>query len=225
MSDKKISELTALSTVSKDDLFIVVDSPGGTPITKSITAGALFSNVTFVTEAAEAATGAIAIGGFVSSNVNTAASQTITGGKFTVTASATSQNTANQYGVLAISTLGAPTANVIGEHAAGKFVLDVSNAAALVVDTYGAIIRVANTGTRAAQPTAFLKLEEQLTAQNTLSTKYVLSLNCAANGTSTNVTTAFSNCGATPTSTHKLRVTINGTDYFILLSTAASAVT
>lgn len=42
---KKISELTALSNASGDDLLAIVDDPSGTPETKKITVANLFANV------------------------------------------------------------------------------------------------------------------------------------------------------------------------------------
>ena len=46
MSDraKKISELTALTSASSDDLLVIVDAPSGTAATKKITVGNLFGN-------------------------------------------------------------------------------------------------------------------------------------------------------------------------------------
>src|SRR5436189_2771230 len=38
MVDTKITGLTATTTLTDDDLLVVVDSPGGTPVTKKITA-------------------------------------------------------------------------------------------------------------------------------------------------------------------------------------------
>lgn len=38
MADKKITALTALASLTDDDLFVVVDDPSGTPTTKKITA-------------------------------------------------------------------------------------------------------------------------------------------------------------------------------------------
>lgn len=37
MADTKISALTAATSLTDDDLFVVVDDPGGTPVTKKIT--------------------------------------------------------------------------------------------------------------------------------------------------------------------------------------------
>jgi hypothetical protein len=48
MSDraKKITELTALTAPSADDLMVIVDSPSGTPVTKYVTVGNLLGNST-----------------------------------------------------------------------------------------------------------------------------------------------------------------------------------
>ena len=41
---KKISELTALTTISGDDLLVIVDDPAGTPVTKKVTVANLLGN-------------------------------------------------------------------------------------------------------------------------------------------------------------------------------------
>ena len=41
---KKISELTALTTISGDDLLVIVDDPSGTPVTKKVTVANLLGN-------------------------------------------------------------------------------------------------------------------------------------------------------------------------------------
>jgi len=48
MSDraKKITELSALTAPSADDLIVIVDSPSGTPVTKYVTVGNLLGNST-----------------------------------------------------------------------------------------------------------------------------------------------------------------------------------
>ena len=41
MADVKISELTAASAVTPDDLFVIVDDPAGSPVTKKVSASVL----------------------------------------------------------------------------------------------------------------------------------------------------------------------------------------
>ena len=45
MADKRISGLTAMTTISKDDILLVVDDPAGTPTNKKISIEKFFSNV------------------------------------------------------------------------------------------------------------------------------------------------------------------------------------
>ena len=45
MADKRITGLPALTTISKDDVLLVVDDPAGTPTNKKISIQNFFSNV------------------------------------------------------------------------------------------------------------------------------------------------------------------------------------
>ncbi len=75
MADKKISQLTSLSTPAGADLLVVVDDPNGTPVSKSISLQTLFANVpsntaisgTLTTSANNTLAGSNTV---VSSNVN-----------------------------------------------------------------------------------------------------------------------------------------------------------
>jgi hypothetical protein len=51
MADKKISELTAITSVSDDDLLLVVNDPLGVPASNKITVTNFFANITSVTTA------------------------------------------------------------------------------------------------------------------------------------------------------------------------------
>lgn len=42
----KITELQSLNVATSDDLLVIVNNPGGTPATRHITVGDMFSNVT-----------------------------------------------------------------------------------------------------------------------------------------------------------------------------------
>ena len=50
MADKKVSALTAITNLSQDDLFMVVNDPAGTPTSRKITTGNLFGNVAVITK-------------------------------------------------------------------------------------------------------------------------------------------------------------------------------
>lgn len=45
MADKKVSQLTSLTTTAAPDLLLIVDDPNGTPVSKSITIKNLFATV------------------------------------------------------------------------------------------------------------------------------------------------------------------------------------
>lgn len=45
MADKKVSQLTSLTTTAAPDLLLIVDDPNGTPVSKSITIKNLFGAV------------------------------------------------------------------------------------------------------------------------------------------------------------------------------------
>ena len=49
MADKKVSALSAITNLSKDDLLLVVNDPAGTPASKKVTVGNLFGNVVSTT--------------------------------------------------------------------------------------------------------------------------------------------------------------------------------
>ena len=49
MADKKVSELTAITSVSGDDLLLVVNDPSGTPTSNKITVSNFFANVSIGT--------------------------------------------------------------------------------------------------------------------------------------------------------------------------------
>ena len=48
MADKKVSELTAVTSVSGDDLLLVVDDPSGTPTSNKITVSNFFAGVSVI---------------------------------------------------------------------------------------------------------------------------------------------------------------------------------
>lgn len=233
MADKKITELSPLTSLAAEDLFVVVDDPGGTPITKKTTAANVFSFVqstlvgNAVTHTATTLGNTVfqvlvTGGGNVSSNVTTLAAAS-----FTVNANASSQNTLTQYAVLAESKLSGATANATTEHAVAKFTLDVSNSATLTTNTYVHLLYVANTGARVANVQAFIGFGDQSSNSTTAQTKYLFDV--GLNGTAnvsvsssgvTNATTLLSTSAAT--ATHKLRIRVNGTDYWLLAANAAS---
>jgi len=229
MADKKITELTALTQLAKGDLFVVVDDPSGTPITKKMTAESVLTGLAY--DVAAASTDSVGVKAIVTSNVvTTGASAAIKGAEFIVNVTATSANTSYQYGLVAKSLLSGAAANVKVEHAAAKFVLDVSNATSTIANTSGLLIEVANTGARVANLQSFITFADAASNSTSAQTLYLFDIgkngqaNVSANvaAASGNITTLLSNT-AVAGATHKLRVRINGSDYFILLAASGTA--
>lgn len=233
MPDKKITELTEAPQLAQNDLFVVVTDTAGTPITKKITASTVFEKgVRFVTNGTYA--GKIAFRSLLTANVSASnmdtGNTTVVAGEFITNATPTSVSTLYQYGVRAVSALSGATANVATEHAVAKFVLDVSNSGSLITNTYVALLHVANTDTRVANVQAFIGFGDAAANSTTAQTRYLLDigLNGAANvSVSTagpNTTTLLSNTsnGGTVAATHKVRVRINGADYWLLAANASA---
>lgn len=232
MADKKITELTQLGPgqLAQGDIFVVVDDPTGTPITKQVTVADVFGSINYVTSTTYKSVSLVK--SIVTANTNAnGSSNTVIAGEFIVNALSTSNTTDKQYGIVAKSALSAAVANVVIEHAAAKFVLDVSNAGSLIANTHTAIFYVSNTGVRVANVQSFIGFGDQAANSTTAQTKYLfdIGLNGAANvGASSagaNVTTLLSNTsnGGTVAATHKLRIKVNGTDYWVLLANASAS--
>jgi hypothetical protein len=234
MADKKITELTQLTTLSSDDLFVVVDDPTGTPITKKIAASDIFGNgISYVTTSTYPA--AVVLRSVLTANVNanTATANTLVAAEFITNATATSANSEYQYAVRAYSKLSAAAAKVGKEHAVAKFVLDVSNATSVIGNTYVSVLSIANTGARVSNVQAFIGFGDTLAAgaNSTCSTLYLFDIgldgvaNVSQSTAGANVTTLLSNTsnGGTVAATHKVRVKINGTDYWLLAANSSAS--
>lgn len=236
MADKKITQLTSLlaTDLSPVDLLVIVDN-GDIPVTKNITVGNLFTGVkTSLTAATQnTETNVVSLRSVITSNIALTSAATIRAAEFSVNAITGSTNTAYQYAVVASSGL-ANTAKVTIEHAVAKFVLNLANTASpMVTNTYGLLIEVANTsGSRTVNAQSFIALGDLTSNSTTAQTLYLVDVgkngtaNVSANvgdGGATNVSVLFSNTalGSISDITHKLRIRVNGEDFYLLLSNTA----
>jgi len=229
MADKKITELSELTALADVDLFVVVDDPAGTPITKKISARNVFGNgASFTTTASNPA--ATVLRSTLTANVNADSStaNTIIAADFLVNATATSANSHNQFAMRATSRLAAAESKVALEHAAAKLVLDVGPATTVVANTSVLRLLVANTGTRVSNVESFISFGDAAANSTSAQTKYLFDI--GANGTAnvsvstsgvTNATTLFSTSAASA-ATHKVRIRVNGVDYWLLAVNSAS---
>lgn len=112
----KISQLTAVSNITSDDLFVVVNDPSGTPATRKVTAQGLLNFVDSglgVMSVTKGGTGATALTGYVKGNGTSAftASSTIPGSDVSGNISGSS---ANVTGVVAIANGGTGETSLTG---------------------------------------------------------------------------------------------------------------
>lgn len=198
MADKKITELTSSPAANQNDLFVIVSNPGTTPITQKITAAKLFETVTYT----------------ANSNV----SSSVTGIKVTMNAA---------------------TANLSSDVIAGKFSLVISNTSVVRMGTgaggsgfYGISIEHSNTVTRLdanSAPHAFINMEESVVTP-ALSTTYLIDVgrngtkNVSSNSTAGNTDVMLVTNGgfANTTIAGKLKIRVNGTTYWLMLSANVS---
>lgn len=224
MADKKITDLNSVQNLSQNDVFVVVTSSTGTPITKKITARDIFKLVPYATSAGTAAdrTGA-AISGVLTSNINSTdvSGSLLAGGLFSTTLGPAG-NVHNQYGLVVSSTLVGPGANVITEHAAAKFTIDVSNTAN-AIHTSGLIIGVTNTTPRLTNTLAFLDFRETSNATAQTTQYLFVANNITQNlNSSGNTLVMLANSTVGTTADRKLKIRLNGVNYWLLLSSNAT---
>lgn len=77
-TDKKVTQLDSLTTLSGDDLFMVVDDPSGTPVNKKVTASSMFGNIRMPLNVS-GNTMSISANATVTGDVSLSANTTVTG--------------------------------------------------------------------------------------------------------------------------------------------------
>lgn len=228
MADKKITELTELTALADVDLFVVVDDPTGTPITKKILSRNVFGNgVSFTTNSTFQS--ATVLKSILTANVsaNGATANTLIAGDFVVNATPTSTQSQQQYALRATSALSGANAQTTAEHAVTKLILDVSNATSVIANTSVLRLVVANTDTRVSNVQSFISFGDVAANSTTAQTKYLFDI--GQNGSVSANTSAGANSvvllsnTADKTVTHTIKVRVNGQDMWLLLSNTAPA--
>ena len=230
MADKKITQLTELTTtLDQDDLLVVVDGPGSaTPITKSIKTATLFGGATYLTT--NNSPTRTLVNALITANglAITAGSNTVAG-KFEVNATPYGTNTEYQHAIVGVSRLSGTTASVTKQHSAAKFILDVSNAVSVITNTYNLILHNTNVGVRTQNTQAFIGMgEDSRGTSNTTVYLFDIGLNGSANVSANTTVGANSlvmvtNCASTKTANHMIKIRVNGSDMWILASNVAPA--
>lgn len=215
--DRKISELLELTSPSPDDLLLIIDNPNVTPIPNKIQLSTLFNTIRYIT--INTALDYSLVNAVLSANVAHVNNQAAAG-QFVATKGAAVTGNA-QFGVVAQSIL---TANaVIGTFAGAFIASNPGPASGMSTNSiYGLIVHNSQTGTRASAPAAFIGIGEE--SANTQPTQFLLDVGrpgflVTGNVSTINASAVFSNASRT-TITAKLRIRVNGTAYWICLSSA-----
>jgi len=104
-----------------------------------------------------------------------------------------------------------------------KFTLDVANTATGTLSNTGLHIEIANTtGTRRANVQSFVSFVDTAANSTTAQTRYLFTANGISNSTSTTNSTVIFAGSTASAATHRLKVQINGADYYIMLVDTAS---
>ena len=77
-TDKKVTQLDSLTTLSGDDLFMVVDDPSGTPVNKKVSASSMFGDIKMPLNVS-GNTMSISANATVTGNMSLSANTTVTG--------------------------------------------------------------------------------------------------------------------------------------------------
>lgn len=237
MADKKITELSEKSSVGSGDLFVIVDNPSGTPITKKVVSRNVFGftgGLSFVTNAS-AQTGTV-LRSTLTANVsaNVAGAEPLIAADFLVNATSGSSESLRQYALRATSALSNTTAQTTTEHAVAKFVLDVTNAASVISNTSVLHLEISTSAaTRVSNVHTFVTFSDKAANSTSAQTLYLFDLGAngagnvsfsSVNSNSLVMVTASNAAAGTANAapTHKIKVKINGTNYWLFASTSSN---
>ena len=250
MADKKMTALTDLSTgVASEDIMHVVDDPGGSPVNKKVSVFNLYGNLNHTTNSGDASGRSFVR---TNTSVNVTHTGVVTPFETNMIHShtgSTSNTVTSIYGAKFNVNVAGSNAVATGEIAGSLITVDISNSVAKAnVNTaytggaariYGQKITVGDSASnRGTKPDAFLCLNDDggYTAANhpgAQAVHYFAELGSAAAGyvaaASAANTTAhasnlvmFSTGTADSASNARMRIKVNGTEYWLLATTNTS---
>lgn len=224
MSDKKISQLTErIGAILGTDLVTLVGNTATSPTNLKVQVKNLLSG--FAIDLPQTTVSAFKIAANVTANATAAV---LAAGEFVLQANSSAGFTVqDRVGLIIRNEVQNGNSNVTGRLWGAHIKLDSGNSNCVAANTFGLVIEHtldANVAAaRLVSPRAFLAVKEFAGAAGN-NTTYLLDIGAQGNVVTSNLSTGnasvlFSKASAT-TTTHKLRVTINGTDYWLCLTTA-----
>lgn len=245
MADKKMTDLLDLgSAIAQDDIFHVVDDPNGSPINKQVSVTNLFGNLKYVTsDNGGDSTGREFLKANLTVGTTSATTGDTTAFASYVTHERDTGESAveveNIYGAKTKLTVTGATTIATGV-VAGQYVnLDLTNEAGneanFTGSVYGLVVDItdSNSTDRKKRPDAFISLKDSYTSSDTLNDDLLYSvthlmdiggsqdgmvhLTANMNGWDSGEGLAISANGSfDATAETKIRIKVNGTDYFLL---------
>ena len=223
MADRKISQLPErVTSVLGIDLLTLVGNTAGTPTNLRVQVKNFLSNLAI--DMPQTTLSAFKLSANVTANATTA---TLAAAEVALVANSSINVTIqDRIGLVVRNEILNGNSTVTGLMAAGVFKLDTGNSAVNASTTFGVVIdhTIANTSwARLVKPRAFIAFKERAGVSGNTTT-YLLDIGAQGNTVSAdtanvNTTTMISKANVT-TATHKVKVSINGTDYWLFASTA-----
>jgi hypothetical protein len=228
MADKKVTQFTEHTTpVIGADLLPMIGNTAGTPTNYKVQIKNFISQLQI--DLPQTAYSALKV--TASPTANAAAVQAAA--EFGIVANSSIGATSlDRYGLLVSNKIQNGNSSITGRMVAAMFTLDSGNSATLNTNTYGIIINHALDGNvataRVTAPRAFVAVMDDAGTNAAARTTYLFDVGAQGKPVSSNTGTAngqviFTKVGASSTPSHVLRITVNGTDLWLLASNVAPA--
>jgi hypothetical protein len=223
MADKKITQLTErITAVLGTDLLAIVGNVAATPTNLKVQVKNFLSNLAI--DLPQTTFSALKLTANVVAN---GVAAVYAGGEINLQANASAGFTVqDRVGLIVANQILNGNSNVTGRMWGLHVKVDTGNSNCVSSNTYGLVIdhTIANVASsRLVSPRAFIALKEQAGAAGN-TTLYLLEVGAQGNVVSQNVSTGNSSVlfslAANTTISHKLKVRVNGTDYWLPLTPA-----
>lgn len=223
MPDKKITQQTEhITPVLGVDVLPMVGNTATTPTNYKVQVKNFLSQIQIDLPATAFA--AMNVTASVTANANAVAQAA---GAFNMLANSSAQvNALDRFGVVGTNIIQNSNTSILGQIAAARFTLDISNANTVASNTFGVLIEVLTDNTyasaRKVQPRAYIGIREDAGTNVAAMTQYLMDVGASGKLVSqdlanTNVSVIFSKTGDI-VATHTVKMRIDGQDVWLLAS-------